>query len=363
MKATYITTLISLICFCFSGSVSALTVTDLRTTGALDGTDTNSAITWGNGVGNGSFTAVGGAQVSSGFFHAFVDSSSDGSGIVDLGTLGGPASDAAGYATNFTTNTSYIVGSAMINDYDWRAFICVDDGTPTLVNLGTLGGSFSWGLAVNQSGTVVGYSATSTPGVVHAFKYSSGVMTDLGSFGGNGSFANDISTSGVIVGSAMTSSDEYHAFSYSGGTMTDLGTLGGAHSFAYGIDDSGGIVGTSQDENGYWQAFLYDGETMNNIGTLPDDAESVAWAVNSASEVVGYSCYGTDSERAFIYSGGNMYDLETLAASFMSDGVTTVGFTRLREARDINDDGYIVGTGDYFDGYEISRRAFVLSYY
>lgn len=345
---------------CMSPQLFAITVTDLRPTGELGGTNTNNAITSSYGVGNGSYTAVGEAQVSSGFLHAFVDSSSDGSGIVDLGTLGGPASYAAGYATNYTTNTSYIAGSAMINDNDWRAFICEDDGTPTLVNLGTLGGSYSYGVAVNPSGTVVGWSETSTPGITHSFIYSGGVMTDIG-----GNFGPaDISASGVVVGVAETSTSEIHAARYSDGTITDLGTLGGSYSYAYGIDDSGGIVGTSTDSNGVWMAFLYDGETMNNLGTLPDDWGSHAWAVNSASEVVGFSYYGTDSERAFIYSGGIMYNLETLAADYMvSAGGSGHGFTRLREARDINDDGYIVGTGDYWDGAEITRRAFVLSYH
>ena len=101
---------------------------------------------------------------------------------------------------------------------------------------------------------------------------------------------------------------------------------------------------------------------MFGLGTLPGDAGSVALAVNSSSEVVGYSYYGSASEHAFIYSGGTMYDLNVLAAGFMSDGVTTAGFTRLSYAEDINNDGYIVGYGDYFDGTTTTRQSFVLGY-
>jgi probable HAF family extracellular repeat protein len=48
-----------------------------------------------------------------------------------------------------------------------------------MVDLGTLGGSSSWGLAINNNGTVVGYGTTRT-NVYHAFISTNGAkMQDL----------------------------------------------------------------------------------------------------------------------------------------------------------------------------------------
>ena len=57
--------------------------------------------------------------------------------------------------------------------------------------------------------------------------YSGGTMIDLGTLGGTYSYANGINNKGQIVGYSLTASGQDHAFLYSGGKMTDLGTLGG----------------------------------------------------------------------------------------------------------------------------------------
>jgi probable HAF family extracellular repeat protein len=53
------------------------------------------------------------------------------------------------------------------------------------VDLGTLGGSFTSGNAVNALGQATGDSSTPGDAAVHAFRYSNGLMTDLGTFGGS----------------------------------------------------------------------------------------------------------------------------------------------------------------------------------
>ena len=102
----------------------------------------------------------------------------------------------------------------------------------TVTDLGSLGGDYSVGLDINNSGQVTGYS-TLPSGATHAFLYSGGVMTDLGTLGGTESHGRSINDAGQVTGdsllsgSSVTATDFVHAFLYSGGVMTDLHTLGG----------------------------------------------------------------------------------------------------------------------------------------
>ena len=70
----------------------------------------------------------------------------------------------------------------------------------TVTNLGSLGGTVSVPVDVNNHGEVVGYSYTANNAVAHAFVYRHGKMTDLGTLGGTTSGATGINDRGVIVG-------------------------------------------------------------------------------------------------------------------------------------------------------------------
>ncbi|MBA3485390.1 MAG: hypothetical protein H0T51_26645, partial [Pirellulales bacterium] len=110
-------------------------------------------------------------------------------------------------------------------------------------DLGTLGRPFSYGAGINDSGQVAGWSEI-TGGAAyqyHAFLWTpttpngdSGTLNDLGALGGTYSVGTGINDSGQVTGSAFTTGDAArHAFLYDG-TMNDLGTLGGTHSSGYG---------------------------------------------------------------------------------------------------------------------------------
>jgi len=120
-----------------------------------------------------------------------------------------------------------------------------------IYDLGALGGSFSFGCGINDSGQVTGCAGTSS-GIAHAFLYSEGVMTDLGTLGGSTSYGCGINAAGQVVGYAYTDGGVQHAFLYSGGTMLDLNSLldsgnplnsGWTIQYAQGINDSGWITG------------------------------------------------------------------------------------------------------------------------
>src|SRR5207245_8849479 len=83
----------------------------------------------------------------------------------------------------------------------------------------------------------------------HAVRLSDGQMVDLGSLGGSSSCGLAINNSGAVVGFATTRANEYHAFvSINGGRMQDLNRLiprnsGWVLGQANGINDAGQIVG------------------------------------------------------------------------------------------------------------------------
>ncbi len=169
-------------------------------------------------------------------------------------------------------------------------------------DLGTLGGPFSTGQGINDSGQVAGYSALAAPNTaLHAVRWTGTTAVDLGTLlGGTTSRGSGINASGQIAGVSDTSDPSVqHAVRWTGTTPTDLGTLGGKCSFGF--------------------------------------------AINSAGDVVGISQYSTtvSTFHAFIYTGGQMYDLETLLAG---SGVTNLRINS--PGNSINDLGQIAATGN-----------------
>src|SRR5262249_33026054 len=158
--------------------------------------------------------------------------------MTDLQTLGGPNSEAHGI-----NDAGQIVG---VSDKDAvnRAFL-YSDGEMT--DLGTLpGGSFSNAYAINNGGQVTG-TATVSGSATHAFLWDSdNGMQDLGTLGGSNSFGVSINASGEVVGYSnypLGGNFKFHAFVSSGGAMSDLNDLisggsGWTLTYARGINDA-----------------------------------------------------------------------------------------------------------------------------
>ncbi|MFI9103395.1 hypothetical protein ACIGXA_23015 [Streptomyces fildesensis] len=238
--------------------------------------------------------------------------------VVDLGTLGGTIS--SGIALDADT----VVGSSTLpGNTDFHAF-AYDRATRTTTDLGTLGGTSSSTVAV-QGRYVIGDSTTAD-GNEHAFVYDLRThhMTDLGTFGGTGSHVNAISGD-TVVGSARTTGNQgEHAFAYDvrTGRMTDLGSLAGPSgvSSAAGISQGRFITGTSDVTTApdtTQHAFLYDLRThrMTDLGA-DGGASSQATAI-SGNTVVGIT--RTGSAPAPGAAHGFAYDIRTRAWTDLGD--------------------------------------------
>lgn len=219
------------------------------------------------------------------------------------------------------------------------------DGTSTIV-LGNLGGMDSGAAhALNDLTQVVGY-ANHSSGFDRAFLWENGVMNDLGVLSRSGwgrSEARDINNAGQVVGVSASDTDP-HAFLWESGIMTDLGGLGSGYSIAYAISESGFVVGSSTTPAPDYRtrATLWTGGSVINLGALndPDPGASAARDVNDAGQIVGWShAHNTFNLHAFLFEAGIMRDLNDL--------IDPNSGWELQEAYGINEEGRIVGYGDY----------------
>jgi len=169
------------------------------------------------------------------------------------------------------------------------------------LDLGTLGGSNSWAVAINNSGVVVGRSYLPGSTVWHAFRTSSSspinpATDDLGTLGGSYSVAAGINDAGIVSGySWLPGNKGPHAFRISPNsvihTTDDIGAFsseyGTGPSYVYGINASGQMAGNSN-VSGRTHA-------LRSIGpiTIADDlgtpgSDSYGQAINDLGQVVGY---------------------------------------------------------------------------
>lgn len=211
--------------------------------------------------------------------------------------------------------------------------------TYQVTDLGTLGGSYTNPLRINDSSAIVGYAINSI-GQDRAILWQNKVMTDLGA-----SYAFGINNHGQVVGTGLPSNVGLHAFVWQNGTMQDLGTFGGSNGQAYGINDFGTIAGyMSTNENGGTQyPLIWKNGNMTDLG-LPGGA---AYAINNLDQVVGR----TPGGQAFLWANHSLKDIGTLG------GLTS-------QAQDINDSGQVVGYSDTVNtGLVRDRRPHAFLYY
>lgn len=121
-----------------------------------------------------------------------------------------------------------------------HAFIYDSKAGTGLQDLGTLGGVRSGARFINDAGQVAGW-AFNAAGATRAFRYSGGVMQDLGTIGGTGTTeAVGMNAAGLVIGNWLDQeSGERRGFIHDGTTLRDLGS----HTEAVAINASGQVVG------------------------------------------------------------------------------------------------------------------------
>lgn len=222
-----------------------------------------------------------------------------------LGSLGG---ESVGNAVN---DCDVVVGWSGRSGGGVHGFVY--DGT--IRDIGSLG-TDSFALSVNSRGVLAGYSFFANSDAMRPFIYDTRASTgllDLGTLGGNRALAKVINDAGQVAGWSLDANGLMHAFRYSGGVMQDLGTLGGTGtSEAMDMNEAGMVVGDSTPERGIQHGFIHDGTTMRDLGTL-GGLFSNAVAVNAHGQVVGTSHNDTDpAERGYSWTATEgMVDLNT----------------------------------------------------
>ncbi len=178
--------------------------------------------------------------------HAFQFSSWQ-KGMVDLGTNGGTLAEGNATQNGIAVGASTVVGDVAYVAFAWTA-------KKGMINLNTLAGDSgldgynSYAFGINTQDVAVGNS-DSTDGTTHAvaFALKTAVLSDLYTLGGSFAQGNAINDSGTLVGfSSLAGDNQTDAFvgTIAGG-LQDIGNLGGSYAQANGINDSGVVVGSS----------------------------------------------------------------------------------------------------------------------
>jgi probable HAF family extracellular repeat protein len=190
----------------------------------------------------------------------------------------------------------------------------------TITDLGTLGGTFSEAVGVNDTGSLAGFSTPPGDAVVHAFLWQKGVMTDLGTLGGPNSVAPEAEPQPndrrQVVGVSDTSTPDPNGedfcffgthliclpFVWENGVLAALPTLGGNNGVAWQINNQGQVPGSAENAtpDPSCATFLMSGAIeleskpviwengkIQELPTISGDLDGTADAINDSGQAVG----------------------------------------------------------------------------
>jgi probable HAF family extracellular repeat protein len=210
--------------------------------------------------------------------------------IVDLGTLGGTRTTPIGL-----NDLGEVVGlSFLAGDLLQRPFLWIE-GTMQQLDL-LPGHTTGHARAINNSHQAVGLSFP--PGIFPIFDsravlWENGNVIDLNTrataAGGLVlAAAFDINDDGQIVGYGFRNGTTQRAFVFDNGVVTDLGTLGGAQAIATSINEPGQVSGMAQASDGLYHAVTWTNGIIKDLGRGPGTAAfNLANWINDLGETAG----------------------------------------------------------------------------
>jgi probable HAF family extracellular repeat protein len=207
--------------------------------------------------------------------------------------------DGLGYGVvNRISNNGLLAGTSAVNGgfYDDYGSLIPYTHAATFSNgqvhdLGTLGGNFSMGYGINDSGTVVGFSLDANDHR-RSFIYRNGAMQDLGL--ADNYFAYDINNAGQVLVNSGTNAD---AVIWRDGVTTALSAPGYEYSSASAINNRGDVVGRLFAPGQFGQGFLYsDGDILLLAGLLDQSGWTIrdVTDINDNGAILGVGCQGND---------------------------------------------------------------------
>jgi len=203
-----------------------------------------------------------------------------------------------------------------------------------MIDLGTLGGTFTQPVDINDRGDITGYSGDmdDTP---RPFLWTHGQMIDLRSPNMREGYGLGINAHGQVLGFfARVTNGESAGFVWHDGTFTELSTLGGytlPSPYPHAINDRGQVVADSATADGVSHAVVWKDGRLTELGMLPGGTYSSPSIINNRGQIAGVGDTGSNDPHGFLWNRGAMIDLGTLGGP-------------RGEVRALNDSGQVIGT-------------------
>lgn len=247
------------------------------------------------------------------------------------------------YASSISRSGQLVAGTAIFPDGSQHPILF--DGNKT-IDLGALPDPncptcipLTNARSVNDAGQVTGVSFRASGN--RAFLWQSGVMVDIGTLGGTESFAMAMNERGHIVGSSRTSSGAQVPFIYKNGKMREIPLAGITDAVALDVNDRGQVLVRGKIDGGDEYYIFEDGASSRVELPPPFNNMPTLTRINNHGVMLGSYMDEAEYRRYFIFNGVDAYDLNDCLSTLDQDKYEIV------YTLDLNRNGQIVAVANY----------------